>query len=164
MKHRLGNEFGRRIKDQYDVVGEPASLPDAVALANEDRYQFQCWALGFFDARPTAPIKKGADRGIDGRLPYFSQLAKGSKRSKAKLEQILFSVKSGHVGVKDIRELCHVVTREKASIGVFVTLEEPTKPMVDEALGEGFYEPTGIDGKKYRRIQICIIEELFNGR
>ena len=38
-------------------------------MADEDKYQFQWWALGLVGVRPVEQ-KKGADKGIDGRL-YF---------------------------------------------------------------------------------------------
>jgi DNA modification methylase len=69
IRHRLQNQFGPSIKERYQVIGEPVSLPDAEALAKADPYQFQWWALGLVGARPTEQ-KKGADKGIDGRL-YF---------------------------------------------------------------------------------------------
>jgi hypothetical protein len=60
-----------------------------------------------------------------------------------------------------IRDLGHVVEREKAKIGLFITLTEPTKPMQTEAVKAGFYEtPLG----KYQKIQILTIEELFKGK
>jgi site-specific DNA-methyltransferase (adenine-specific) len=98
MKHRLHDMFGNNV--QYDVIGEPVSLPDAKALAENDPYQFQWWALGLVGARPIEE-KKGADRGIDGRL-YFHDEA-DSKKGRTK--QIILSVKSGKVSVKDVRDL-----------------------------------------------------------
>jgi SAM-dependent methyltransferase len=98
IKHRLHDMFGNRV--QYKVVGEPVSLPDAKALAEYDPYQFQWWALGLVGARPIEE-KKGADRGIDGRL-YFHDEA-DSKKGRTK--QIILSVKSGKVSVKDVRDL-----------------------------------------------------------
>ena len=67
IRYRLGDSFGKDCR--FEVIGEPTSLPDAAALAEEDPYQFQWWALGLVKARPVDE-KKGADRGIDGRR-YF---------------------------------------------------------------------------------------------
>ncbi len=58
-----------------------------------------------------------------------------------------------------IRDLGHVVDREKAKIGIFITLAEPTKPMITEAIKAGFYE-TPYD--KFPKLQIYTIRELFN--
>jgi hypothetical protein len=50
-------------------------------------------------------------------------------------------VKGGeNVNVVMIRDLAHVVDREKARIGVFITLIEPTGPMKKEPVKAGFYE------------------------
>ena len=56
-------------RPKYEVIGEPVSMPDAATLAASDPYQFQWWALGLVGARPVEE-KKGADKGIDGRI-YF---------------------------------------------------------------------------------------------
>ena len=150
----------KRLKDTYEdevdfrVIGEPESLPDAAALAELDRYQFQYWALGRVGAGAGSDRKKGADRGIDGRL-YFHDEPGG------KSKQIIFSVKSGHVHVRDIRELSDVVRREGAQIGVLITLEEPTRPMVTEAAGAGFYNSPWGD---HPRIQILTIADILDGR
>ena len=61
-----------------------------------------------------------------------------------------------------IRDLKGVVEREKAQIGVFITLARPTKAMRKEAVSAGFYRsPTG---HKHPKIQILTIEELLDGR
>lgn len=153
MKHRLYNMFGDKV--QYEVVGEPVSLPDAKALAEYDPYQFQWWALGLVGARPIEE-KKGADRGIDGRL-YFHDEADNKKR---KTKQIILSVKSGKVGVKDVRDLRGVVEREEAQIGVLICMEKPTRNMRREEASAGVYKsPWG----SHPRLQILTIEELLTG-
>jgi hypothetical protein len=49
---------------------------------------------------------------------------------------------------------------EKAQIGVFLTLEEPTKPMRDEAMAAGCYEHK-LMGRSYNCIQIVTIKEMI---
>jgi DNA modification methylase len=156
MKTRLRDTFGEEIESEYEVIGEPTSLGGARQLAQEDRFQFESWALGLVGARQTEK-KPGADRGIDGRV-YFHDGTKGSPT-----RQIILSVKSGGVGVSFIRELCHVVDGEEAALGVFITLEPPTKPMVKEAASAGFYHPPHDPEQKYPKIQILTIEELLEG-
>jgi len=70
-------------------------------------------------------------------------------------------VKSGHVHVKDIRELKDVASKE--ALGVFITLEPPTQDMVVEALGAGSYHSPLYD-KDYPKIQILTVEELLQGK
>ncbi len=152
IKHRLRSSFAQKIK--YDVIGEPVAISDAKELASQDAFQFQWWALGLVGARPVEK-KKGADKGIDGRIYFHDESGKATK-------QIILSVKSGKVSVKDIRELEGVVRREDAQLGVLITLRTPTKPMSREATSFGFYNSPW--GKKYYRIQILTIEDILDGR
>lgn len=158
MKYRLENMFGDKIRKSYEVIGEPVSLPDAETLAANDPYQFQWWALGLVGARPVEQ-KKGADKGIDGRI-YFHDEADSPK---TKTKQIIISVKAGHVSVPHIRDLRGVVEREKAAIGVLISMQKPTKPMRTEAASAGFYKSPWQE-KPYPRLQILTIEELLNGK
>jgi site-specific DNA-methyltransferase (adenine-specific) len=154
MKRRLRDAFGDDVF--FQVVGEPVSLPDADALAKQDPYQFQWWALGLVGARP-ADEKKGADKGIDGRL-YFHDEATGGKT-----KQIIFSVKAGHTNVAHVRDLRGVVEREKAEMGVLITLQDPTLPMRTEAAAAGIYRSPGW-GQDYPRLQIITVGELLSGK
>jgi DNA modification methylase len=153
MKHRLLTAFGEGVKAAYKVVGEPTDVAGAQQLAHEDPYQFQWWALGLVGARPVEQ-KKGADKGIDGRLPFH-------EGDLTDIKQIILSVKAGHTNVAHVRDLRGVVDREKAAIGVLITMEEPTGPMRKEAASAGFYEsPWG----KHPRLQIFTVAELLDGR
>lgn len=154
IKKRLSDAFGPEIKSAYDVIGEPTDYAGAAALAAEDKYQFQWWALGQVGARP-AEQKKGADRGIDGRL-YFHDDESG------KSKQIIFSVKAGGVSVPQIRDLVGVLAREKAEIGVFLCFEEPTRPMLREAAEAGLYKSS--DGTTYPRVQVLTIQQILDGK
>ena len=152
IRHRLQDSFGKNCR--FDVIGEPVSLQDAEVLAQQDPYQFQWWALGLAGARPIEQ-KKGADRGIDGRLYFHDEGRNG------KTKQIIFSVKAGHVTVSQVRDLVGVITREKAQIGVFLSLNSPTAPMRREAASAGFYKsPWG----NHPRIQLLTIEDLLDGK
>ena len=138
----------------YRVVGEPEDLGGARDLATRDRYQFEYWALGLVVARPAKDErKKGADKGIDGSF-HFTDDAKGTMKT------VLIQVKSGHVGRAQIGDFRGVLEREKAEMGVFITLEKPTKPMIEEAVSAGHYHSEGY-GRDYPRIQILTIEELL---
>jgi site-specific DNA-methyltransferase (adenine-specific) len=138
----------------YEVHRTPTDLGGARDLANHDKYQFQWWAVSLVDAVPYGGKKKGADTGIDGHI-YFKPDGKTT-------EKAIVSVKGGeNVGVDMIRNLAHVVDREKAKIGVFITLTEPTRPMQTEAVKVGLYE-SPFSGK-IPKIQILTIAQLFAG-
>ena len=149
----------KRLRDafpgiEFDVHGTPKDVAGARALADQDKYQFQWWAVSLVDAVPYGGKKKGADGGIDGHI-YFKPDGKTT-------EKAIVSVKGGgNVGVPMIRDLAHVVDRERAKIGIFITLAEPTAPMRTEAIKVGFYET---EYGKYPKIQILTIQDLFSGK
>ncbi|MBU0609620.1 MAG: restriction endonuclease, partial [Armatimonadetes bacterium] len=157
MRRRLEDTFGAAINDTYDVVGEPESAQDAAALAEQDPFQFEWWALDLVHARPADP-KKGADRGIDGRI-YFHDEAVGGQT-----KQIIVSVKGGTVHASHIRDLVGTVQRESAALGVLVTLLEPTEPMRREAASAGFYAAPWDASVQVPKIQILTIAELLAGK
>ncbi|MCL5736949.1 MAG: restriction endonuclease [Actinobacteria bacterium] len=154
IRHRLLSTYGEKVADEYQVIGEPVSVPDAEALAASDPYQFQWWALGLVGARPVEQ-KKGADKGIDGRL-YFHDEAKGDTK------QVIISVKAGGTGAAHVRDLRGVVEREKAQIGVLLSMQAPTAPMRKEAASSGFYESPGWH-TKHPRIQLLTVADLLAG-
>ena len=146
---------------QFKVVGEPLDYSSAQQLAQDDRYQFQWWALSLIKAKPLGGQegskigKKGSDKGVDGVINFVDDNTNKPKR-------VIVQVKSGHVKSGDIRDLVGTVKRENAAIGIFITLEAPTQDMKKEALSAGYYHSPGWN-KKYPSIQILTIVELLHG-
>jgi hypothetical protein len=69
------------------IIGEPTTPNEAATLAEEDKFQFQWWALGLVGARRVEQ-KKGTDHGVDGRIlfrddPKAAKPEQTSSRSKA---------------------------------------------------------------------------------
>ncbi|MDM8540606.1 DNA methyltransferase [Desulfococcaceae bacterium HSG9] len=160
LKYRLKDAFDLSEKKDYKVIGEPQDIESARQLALESRYQFQWWALSLIQAKPlggkkgSKKGKKGSDGGIDGVIAFIDDRSKKPKR-------VLVQVKSGKVSVRDIRDLIGTVEREKAAIGVFITLESSTKPMIKESVLAGVYHSVRWH-KKFPKIQILTIEQLLN--
>ena len=166
MKYRMNDMFELKDKKDYQVIGEPEDVSSAKQLAKDDRYQFQWWALSLVQAKPLggdastgsarrAEGKKGSDKGIDGVINFVNE--------KNKTERVLIQVKSGHVKSGEIRDLRGVLDREEAALGVFITLEEPSKDMTTESVSSGYYH-SDLWQKDYPRIQILTIEDLLNGK
>ena len=159
IRHRLQDTFKEELKP-YEVLGQPQDVASANALAtdseNSGRYQFEWWALGLVDARPAQDRKKGADSGVDGYINFFDD-------NSGKAKRIVVQVKSGRVTRNQIATLKGDMEREKAEIGLFITLEPPTGPMQSEAASSGFYTPEHFPDAQYPRVQILTIEELLNG-
>ena len=144
---------------KFVVDGLPSDMAAANHLAKKDRYQFQWWALSLIRARPfggqegSLEGKKGSDKGVDGVIPFIDDSTNKPKR-------VIVQVKSGHVKSGDIRDLRGTIERENAAIGVFITLEPPSKDMTIEAVSSGYYTSpwTHIN---YPRIQIKTIEDML---
>ena len=154
IKWRLKHQFRLEPKIHYKVIGEPADLEGAKELAFQNRYQFQWWVLSLIDARPFGDKKRGADTGIDGYIYFMDEIDK--------IKSAIVQVKSGKISVKDIRDLCHVIDREKANIGIFISLETPSSAMKKEAFLKGYYKSP--PGEKYPKIQILTLKEIFEGK
>ena len=159
MKYRLHDAFGERLS-AYDVVGVPQDLASARALAeageHDGRYQFEYWALGLIDARPAHARRRGTDAGVDGYVNFFDD-------DSGKPKRIIVQVKSGHVQRSQIAALNSDRQREEAELAVFITLERPTRAMLQEAASAGFYEPRHFPDQRFPRVQIAAVEDLLSG-
>ena len=156
IRRRMSDAFGDDLRP-YEVIGLPQDVASAQALARQDRYQFEWWALGLAEARPAQDQRKGADRGVDGYINFFDD-------NSGKPKRIVVQVKSGSVNRAMIATLKGDLEREKAQLGLFITLSEPTAPMRQEALAAGFYEPQCFPGHRYPRLQILTIAQLLAGQ
>jgi site-specific DNA-methyltransferase (adenine-specific) len=152
VQRRLMDNFGSNLSP-YEIIGAPTDVAGAEELARRDPYQFEWWAVDLVNARPAKDHKKGADSGVDGYINFFEEHGGDAKK-------LIVQVKAGHTGVHHVRDLKGTMEREKAVIGVLITLETPTKPMIQEAASAGFYQPEHLSGK-YPRLQLFTIEELL---
>ncbi len=153
---RLQDSFGEEILDKIQLSGIPKDVESAklLALKKDDRTrkEFETWAvLTYSNNRAIINDKKGKDQGIDG-VAYFQ----GEKTQ----EKIILQVKSGKVGAHDIRDLQGVLTLENAAIGIFITLQNPTKDMITTAKSAGIYQHK-LYGQPLDKIQIVTIEEIL---
>lgn len=150
---RVASALGVTVEQLF--YNAPHEQAGARNLAERDKYQFQFWALSLVNAQPYKAGKKGADGGTDGLI--FFQDDKGAAK------KIVVSVKGGEsVGRTMIADLKNTVEREKAQLGLFVTLAAPTQPMITEAASAGFYESPAHGA--FPKIQILTIEGLLAGR
>ncbi|GHT38660.1 hypothetical protein FACS189427_12920 [Planctomycetales bacterium] len=159
IQERLEREYGKRVVNKIQISGIPKDIEAARALAHRKddvlRKEFEKWAiLTYTDNYAKINDKKGSDKGIDGVAYLLGE------------QSALFSVKSGNVSVKNIRDFAHVIEREKAAAGVFITLEEPSKPMLQEAAALGnLSDPAGFKlPKKLPKLQIVTIQEIMDGK
>ncbi len=148
----------RRLKEAfpdiaYEVHGVPKDEGGARNLAERDKHEFQKWITATIGAQPYKGGKKGMDRGIDGYLHF--------RDADKKPQFAVISVKGGGIKSGDIRDLKGTMEREKAPMGLFLTLNEPTREMEKEAASTGLYETGGI---KVPRLQILTAVQILEGR
>ena len=154
---RRMESFGENVLKSIKVDGIPRDIDAAKALANRQddrvRKEFEKWAvLTYTNNRAVINTKKGADKGIDG-VVYFATGADTTER-------MVIQVKSGGVNRSVIATLHGDMERENAKMATLITLDEPTKPMKEEAINAGlYYHP--LMGKNYDKIQIVIVRELI---
>ncbi|PIN72804.1 site-specific DNA-methyltransferase, partial [Candidatus Woesearchaeota archaeon CG10_big_fil_rev_8_21_14_0_10_47_5] len=161
IKSRLEKKFPERnLKIKID--GLPKDLAGAGKLAEKNRFEFEYWALGFVNAMPaqnkTQENMRGADKGIDGTVTFYKKLHNGEEIGKA-----IVQVKSGGIKRNDIATLKGDIERERADAGIFITLEEPTRPMIEEAIFAGNYS-ADYSKEEFPKIQILTIAELLGGK
>jgi site-specific DNA-methyltransferase (adenine-specific) len=149
----------RRLKEAfpgivYEVHGVPKDVAGARDLAERDKHEFQKWITATIGAQPYKGGKKGMDRGIDGYLHF---------RDADKKPQFgIVSVKGGeNINSAMVRDLKGTMEREKAALGIFLTLNKATREMEREAASAGLYE-TG--GMKVPRLQILTAAEILDNR
>ncbi len=138
--------------DSYKLIIEPRTFSSAEALAMQDPFQFQDWVvrkLGGVVSR-----SRSGDRGVDGRL-YFKDESSGP------LRPIVVSVKGGkRISPVFVREVQGTLDRERAPMGILVTVRQPTKQMLRDAASSGRY--SGLCGS-FPRTQIITIKDILNG-
>jgi hypothetical protein len=140
---------------QYEVIGVPKDAGAARLLAETDKYQFQFWALSMVEAVPYKGGRKGADGGVDGYI-WFKPDGKAT-------EKAVVSIKGGaNVGVGMIRDLIATIERERAKVGILVSLEDATSKMRIEAATTGLYKTEMLGD--FPRIQILTVDDLFDGK
>ncbi len=155
---RLEEHFGTTILDTVTLDGIPKDMASAVALANKKddrlRKEFEKWAvLTYSKNQAVINDKKGADKGVDG-VVYIAT-------GKHSTERVIFQVKSGKVKRSDVAVLNSDRLREKAVMGILITLKEPTSAMIQEAVETGVYRHPSFQ-REYSCVQIVSIRDMIN--
>jgi Restriction endonuclease len=161
----------KRLQDKYPekwaeieanikLDGVPRDIASAVALANrkddKTRKEFEKWAvLTYSNNQARINDKKGADGGIDG-VAYF--LMDKNENGKAILQ-----VKSGGANRATVATLNSDRQREKAEFGILLTMDKPTKPMLQEVIAAGKFKHPLLN-REDDRIQIITVEEILAGK
>lgn len=155
VKRRLIDTYGEHLS-KFEVRGTPTDEQSAIELWRQNPNAFQDWWLTEFEVFSTTFGTKGPDKGVDGLAQYLVDPA------TQKVARAAFSVKGGDsVHSNHIDELRGAMEKHKCELGVFLTIAEPTKPMLDTIASSGFVE---IPGYKLPRLQILTLKEYFKNK
>ena len=152
IKRRLRDTYKSKLSP-YEVKGIPVDEASAIELWQENQYAFQDWWLLEFEVFSQG---KGADKGIDGVGLY-----KVGKRANDTLK-VAFQVKGGeHISSKDVDALLGILAKFECQAGVFLTIEPPTKPMVETIATSGTVTtPIGM----FPKLQSLTLGQFFEGK
>ncbi|MGA2670646.1 MAG: DNA methyltransferase [Dehalococcoidia bacterium] len=154
---RFEELFGTQFKDdsqKIKVIGDPQDEQSAINLWETDPKDFEVWVINRL-VRAQAREKRGKDKGIDGL--YYFQEYDGIKKA-------IIQVKGGKNLKRDmVATLRGDMQREDAKLGLLVTIHEPTKDMIREALDTDAYE-SSLWQKKIPRIQIKTVRQLMENQ
>lgn len=153
IENRLAKQYGAGIGATYEVLGIPKDIGAAKALFERDPFEFERWAVSLLDGQPND--KQRGDKGVDG-VTRFTTSAKT-------FGKILISVKGGgQLNPSMVRDLIGTVDTHRAALGALITLNEPTRGMIDAARHSGLYTHPGT-GNTFGRIQVVTISQLLDG-
>ena len=138
------------------AFGIPRDMASARRLAAERGHDFEAWAVSRIPG--LAPNeRKGADRGIDGRGRMLDKPRDRDSRL------VLAQVKGGRTfQLGQFRDFLHVVEREDAALGVYVTLDPVTSGQARAEAAE--MGDVTLGAERYPRVQLWSIDDFFAGR
>ncbi len=140
----------------YEVIGDPKDVASARFLAENDKYQFEWWAIRMIGAQGKE-YKKGADRGIDGIISFPDGVQE--------YKRAVISVKGGNsTPANALRDLRGTMERERAVSGVLITLVPPTSAMKREIADAGRWSSTLDPSKSFPVLQVLTAQDLLDGK
>ena len=140
-----------------DTLGFPVDMEGATVLARENPFDFEKWAIDCITGMVPNTSQRG-DGGIDGRGTLILKPEKYS-------DQVLAQVKGGNYSIGQIRDFLHTMEREKAALGVFITLDALRGRQRQNAEAElaGVGE-LSLGASTFPRAQLWSIEDWFTDR
>jgi len=153
MKLRLQDSYKTDLS-KFTIRGVPKDKESAIELWVKNPFAFQDWWIMEFEVFSSTFGKKGADQGVDGLGMYLIPTVEQPIKAA-------FQVKGGKVQSKDIDALLGAMVKHKCELGVFLTIQSPTEPMLKTVANSGHFSAAGFN---YPRLQILTLEEFFSGK
>ena len=133
------------------TAGIPTDLVGARKLAIDHPLEFETWAVSQLPGFAPNTQQRG-DGGIDGRATL------AMKPDDAPTRLALAQVKGGRFHASHLRDFRHVIERDNAAVGCFVTLDRaPARHRADAKLAGRIH----VQGQPYDRLHLWSIAEYF---
>lgn len=137
----------------FQVLGYPTNMQEVLKLKEDKKYHdLANWAVAQLGLKATKDI---GDGGIDGIGTISTWIPQGMAYEK---KRIVAEVKTGNISKAQVRSFCQSMTDENALIGIMVSLNKPTKAMLEYQERLGRFEH---NGKKYNRFQFWQIDDRY---
>ncbi len=153
IQKRLKESYGKSLSE-YEVRGIPKDEASAIRLWQQNPFAFQDWWITEFCAFSMTFGRKGADKGVDGIALYQTD-------NKGNTIKAAFQVKGGKVQSKDIDALLGAMVKHNCGLGVFLSIEPLTKPMLETVAKSGV---VSVPGFEYPKLQAMTLAEFFSER
>ena len=144
----------QRLQDpNIPAYGIPYDLAGASKLAAERPFAFETWAVTRLNGF-VPNTKQVADGGVDGRGTVWEQPDADVTRLA------LAQVKGGHFALGNLRDFNHVIDRDRAALGCYLTVDRvDTHAARTETAGMGTIQ---VGGMAYPRMQRWSMADYFN--
>ena len=145
----------RRAGRDAIIRGIPTDLEGARTLLERNPCDFEAWAVTSIPGM--VPNEREArERGIDGRAAMMHPPTGEDSRL------VLAQMKGAKYAASTMREFKHVLSREQAAAGVYITLDQQTaRDARSAASALGTIE---VGARRYPKLQMWSIEELLKGQ
>ncbi len=154
IRYRLEDRHGLKPLIDYEIEGYPRNRQEVMKFVRDmGKYRdFLNWAVTRLGLQPT---RDNEDVGYDGVGHFTVSTPKGTKKTEA---QVIAEVKTGKPTLTSVRSFCHVMDRNEAQAGIFVTIEPITASMRQVAENMGTFEHNGL---RYPRLQFWQIDDAY---
>ena len=132
------------------IVGIPEDVESAKRMHEENPFHFETWMVTRMGNGFLPNDKQRGDGGVDGRATLLGNDTQGRRK-------VVVQVK-GEYRANDMNAFLHVIEKEKAALGVFVTVYKAGKAARNKARG---LPPVKIGADEYPRCLLWSAEEMF---
>ena len=154
IRYRLEDRHGLKPSMDYEVHGYPTNKQEVIKFVHDTgKYRdFLNWTVTRLGLQLTADNE---DAGYDGIGHFTVSIPNGSEKTEAR---VIAGFKAGKPTLTSVRSFCHIMERNEAKVGIFITIDPVTAGMRQAAASMGTFEHNGL---RYPRLQFWQIDDDY---